>query len=438
MKRLLCRMAVFALVLTGITVGTTMAASAQTTGDALVMMNGKYIDFAQDSLPRNVSGRIMVPYRAIFEYMGLEVGYDQATGTISGKTDDFTLTMKNQDPVIKLTYSDGSSSSKTMDVAPYIQGGRTFVPTRFVSEMLGCDVGWDSASKTVIIIDSSSIVADTDEDFSTLLKLQNMTSDKDSAYEVEGTVSASAQIDSMIFDVEGTVSGLSDSTGEDLDVNLSIDMGGSKDTMDGTVKVNASTGDMYMNSTGLTNTDSQWVRISMSELLNNQGIDIQDILNTANSGSSSLEDTLADMISGSVDQYDVSSYDTMKEVYSELKDLIGTDAFKKNGNTLTAKFDDTVAGTSVFGSLEIELDSEGNASSYVLDVSTTYDGSRCSVNVKSSQTTTDTVLKVINAQGSVMNFKTSITRKETTQRPDVTVPSGDTVIDLSSLLGSLF
>ena len=41
----------------------------------------------------------------------------------------------------------------TMDVAPFLQNDRTFVPVRFVSEALGFDVEWDEKNETVTIKD---------------------------------------------------------------------------------------------------------------------------------------------------------------------------------------------------------------------------------------------------------------------------------------------
>ena len=40
---------------------------------------------------------------------------------------------------------------KEMDVAPFIQDGRTFVPLRFVSEALGARVDWDAATEKVCV-----------------------------------------------------------------------------------------------------------------------------------------------------------------------------------------------------------------------------------------------------------------------------------------------
>ena len=38
-----------------------------------------------------------------------------------------------------------------LDVAPFAENGRTFVPIRFVAETLGCTVDYDNATKTVVI-----------------------------------------------------------------------------------------------------------------------------------------------------------------------------------------------------------------------------------------------------------------------------------------------
>ena len=38
-----------------------------------------------------------------------------------------------------------------LDVAPKIENGRTLVPIRFIAEALGCDVDWDSLTRTVYI-----------------------------------------------------------------------------------------------------------------------------------------------------------------------------------------------------------------------------------------------------------------------------------------------
>ncbi len=47
---------------------------------------------------------------------------------------------------------------KTMDVAPFIQDGRTLLPVRYVAESLGANVLWDDATRTVTILKDGKVV----------------------------------------------------------------------------------------------------------------------------------------------------------------------------------------------------------------------------------------------------------------------------------------
>jgi len=51
-----------------------------------------------------------------------------------------------------------NGATKKMDVAPFIDDNRTFVPIRFVSEELGCAVEWLEKTKEIIIKDKSNIL----------------------------------------------------------------------------------------------------------------------------------------------------------------------------------------------------------------------------------------------------------------------------------------
>ena len=39
----------------------------------------------------------------------------------------------------------------TLEVAPEIKNGRTFVPLRFVTEALGAEVEWVAETKTIVV-----------------------------------------------------------------------------------------------------------------------------------------------------------------------------------------------------------------------------------------------------------------------------------------------
>ena len=48
--------------------------------------------------------------------------------------------------------------AKVMDVAPYIKAGRTYVPMRYLGEILGAEVVWDDAARTVTLTKGDDVV----------------------------------------------------------------------------------------------------------------------------------------------------------------------------------------------------------------------------------------------------------------------------------------
>ncbi len=112
--------------------------------DIKITINGEAKTF--DVMPQIIEGRTLVPMRGIFEALGAEVGWDDATKTASGKTATTTvaLTIDNKEAKV-------NGKAVTLDVPAQIIDSRTMVPARFVAESLGCKVDWDGTTKTVII-----------------------------------------------------------------------------------------------------------------------------------------------------------------------------------------------------------------------------------------------------------------------------------------------
>ena len=135
----------FICVILALSLFTGFMANAQT--PIRVIVDGVTLRF--DVPPDIIGGRTMVPMRIIFEALGAEVLWDQATQTITASTDGLVVktTIWNKNIIV-------NGASRVMDVAPIIISGRTLVPVRFVSEAFGCDVKWDSATR-VVNIDSS-------------------------------------------------------------------------------------------------------------------------------------------------------------------------------------------------------------------------------------------------------------------------------------------
>ena len=112
--------------------------------DINVTIDGKAQNY--DVMPVIENGRTLVPMRGIFEALGAEVAWDDATKTVTGTKGDIKITLQIGNTAAKVNDKD-----TTLDVAASIVEGRTMVPARFISESLGCKVDWDDATKTVII-----------------------------------------------------------------------------------------------------------------------------------------------------------------------------------------------------------------------------------------------------------------------------------------------
>ncbi|MCX7714876.1 MAG: copper amine oxidase N-terminal domain-containing protein [Clostridia bacterium] len=116
-----------------------------------VFVKGSAVNFENydNVTPIIKDGRTLIPVRAIAESLGAEVNYDSDTGTITIVLDGKEVTLKIND-----TSATVDGKQTTLEVAPMIDNGRTFVPVRFISEAFGLDVEWDSDSQTVIIDDA--------------------------------------------------------------------------------------------------------------------------------------------------------------------------------------------------------------------------------------------------------------------------------------------
>lgn len=95
------------------------------------------------------SGTIYLPFRALFESMALDVGYDPASRTVTGKGDGVSvaLTVGSKTATV-------NGKSTTLSAAPFAQNGSTYVPLRFVGEATGRLVTWTKEVNLVQVISS--------------------------------------------------------------------------------------------------------------------------------------------------------------------------------------------------------------------------------------------------------------------------------------------
>jgi len=98
------------------------------------------------------SGRTLVPVRYLGDALGATTNWDegnQRVSVISG-TGTTTLEMEIGNTTLWVN-NQGKTQDQTLDQAPVIESGRTYLPARWVAGALGYSVDWNAANKIVII-----------------------------------------------------------------------------------------------------------------------------------------------------------------------------------------------------------------------------------------------------------------------------------------------
>jgi iron complex transport system substrate-binding protein len=107
-----------------------------------VIVNGNQL--TSDVASYVQDGRVMVPFRAIFEALGATVDWDDVNMVVSGIKGGKEINLEINS---RIAHVEGKTVE--LEAPAMIIGGRTFVPLRFVAESLGADVNWDGASQVV-------------------------------------------------------------------------------------------------------------------------------------------------------------------------------------------------------------------------------------------------------------------------------------------------
>lgn len=109
-----------------------------------VDLDGRLLVF--DVEPKIINGRTLVPIRSISEALNLNINWDQNTRTVSIKDAKKQIILKIDDTACSV-----NGSSTIIDAPPVIIKGRTFVPLRFISNIIGYNIKWDSDTRTISI-----------------------------------------------------------------------------------------------------------------------------------------------------------------------------------------------------------------------------------------------------------------------------------------------
>jgi hypothetical protein len=116
-----------------------------TAQDIQVTVDGTPVTFHY-AQPQMVDGRVLVPLRGVFEQIGANVDWDEATQTVmaDGHGRHVRLQIGSHDAVV-------NGRTVSIGVPPQMHQGSTMVPLRFLGEALGAHVDWQSQNNLVAL-----------------------------------------------------------------------------------------------------------------------------------------------------------------------------------------------------------------------------------------------------------------------------------------------
>lgn len=126
---------------------------ADTGEKVTVMLDGGEVTFPDAQPFIDSRNRTLVPIRFVSEAMGARVYWENDTQTVIIKKDNDTIkyTIGNMKAYL-------NDEMRVFDTYGILKEDRTFVPLRFVSEMLSCDVDWNDNLRTVTILSPGEAV----------------------------------------------------------------------------------------------------------------------------------------------------------------------------------------------------------------------------------------------------------------------------------------
>lgn len=116
--------------------------------DVDVVVNGAKLSMEQPPVLKE--GRVLVPFRAVFEALGAEVAWEPEAQAVTAVKGDTQVRLVINNKTMKIT-ENGVERQVELDVPAQIANGRTLVPGRAAAEALSASVEWDNGTRTVTI-----------------------------------------------------------------------------------------------------------------------------------------------------------------------------------------------------------------------------------------------------------------------------------------------
>lgn len=135
----------------------TASASSKPPTFVTVVMDGMKLWFPDAQAFIDENQRTLVPVRFVAEALGARVGWEAETRSVPIQKDAQSIRL-----TIGSNIATVNGEEVTFDTQAVMKGGRTFVPLRFVSEILGVAVEWDGKTDTVFLSAADKLNGKTD------------------------------------------------------------------------------------------------------------------------------------------------------------------------------------------------------------------------------------------------------------------------------------
>ncbi|HEY4430237.1 MAG TPA: copper amine oxidase N-terminal domain-containing protein [Paenibacillus sp.] len=174
-----------------------------------VYINGSKVSFTAGS-PYLANNSVLVPFRVVFEKLGLQVLWDAKTGTVTGKSSNLAITLK-----IGSDRATVNGTVKKLTTAPVSSAGTTYIPLRFIAEATGGTAVWNATNRSVQI--TTPVSKDKDEAAITaLIRLSNKYFNEENATSFYSLMEDASDAESVAelkesfkaFDIKNTIDSL--------------------------------------------------------------------------------------------------------------------------------------------------------------------------------------------------------------------------------------
>lgn len=429
--------------------------------DVSVQLNGENMVFSASAKPIYRNDRVYVPFRSIFERLGAEIQYDEASNSITATKADTSIhfVIGSQDVTVT---ENGQKRVVAQAAAPFEENGNTYIPVRF-AETFGCVVTWDDSTQTAYILDKSTVLDSLKGQFTIMDKMMGFNKKyAEGTYKFDGTITLDASVSDSGEEVpvtaKGTISGITDADKVNMNMALKLDTSVFKKFMSAdelanpeVTKLISAVGNMEFDIIFDINTGKYYIKSPLITLLAGQTgdnwyvFDMNDIL--ASTGSTMSFKALMEAAQGdSFEAYLMESLkmmptdnDTNAQAFIQsvnlFKQMFGDDTFKKDANGYTSTYsmkenDIGVKMTTVIN----EKDAVVTGYSFAMNM---YISGQEYLAMTAAQNGDDIDVNMSMNLADLFQMKLNLdmTMKESKDKINTQPPSGSNVISVNELMG---